>query len=521
MRQTRLLVLGFDAMDVELVRRWAAAGYLPTFRRLFESAAWTEYCHSPEVTSGSVFPSINTGLGPLRHDGQEYLRLRDGSYQLRFCRPADIKGDPFWASFVQADRRILLADVPFTMPKPEYGGKQFSGWGSHDAWPWRRMAVPSGLLRALSAEFGAHPVPYCNNYTTETNSLLRFRLGLLTGIERRTAILRSLIVRRDWDLLYGVYAEPHCAGHLMWHIEDETHPLHSPEQLAAVGHALREIYAAMDRALGELLACAGTDTTCVTFFSHGMGPNYHAVHLFPEIVDRFNRRWAGESLLPDGATDAMKGSGLDRLWKASIHGIPIAWRQRAREHLPTSLRVWLFMRRMERSRQWSRMPAFPLPMDGFSALRVNLAGRDPKGQIRAGEEYRRLLDALVAELSRLMNAETGEPVVARSFRADQQVDPVTMGTGPDLIIWWSNSAPIRTLRSPTLGSITGECPDVRTGEHVMRGMLLISHARAKPGHHQIEGMSAMDIPATLCDLAGLRPAGRLDGVSRRKIFVVD
>ena len=120
-----------------------------------------------------------------------------------------------------------------------------------------------------------------------------------------------------------------------------------------------------------------------------------------------------------------------------------------------------------------------------------------------------------------MNAETGEPVVAWSFRADQQVDPVTMGTGPDLIIWPSNSAQIRTLRSPTHGTIVGECPDVRTGEHVMRGMLLISHARAKLGRHQNEGMSAMDIPATLCDLAGVRPAGRLDEVNRRKSFVAD
>jgi hypothetical protein len=307
----------------------------------------------------------------------------------------------------------------------------------------------------------------------------------------------------------------------MWHLEDDTHPAHHPEQIATVGHALREIYAAMDRALGELLVCAGTDTTCVAFFSHGMGPNYHAVHLFPEFIDRFNRRWAGEALLPDGATGAVRGSGLDRFWKGSVHRIPIAWRQRAREHLPISLRTWLYMRRLDHSRQWSRMPAFPVPADIVSALRMNLAGRDPKGQIRAGEEYRRFLDALIAELSRLTNADTGEPVVGRSFRADQQVDPVTMGSGPDLMVWWNNSAPIRTLRSPTLGTIAGECPDLRTGDHVMRGMLLVSHARAKPGHHCIEGMSAMDIPATLCDLAGIQPGIAFDGTSRRRDFLTE
>ncbi len=521
MPQKRLLVLGFDAMDIELVRRWASAGYLPTFRRLLESAAWTDYCHPPEMTSGSVFPSINTGLGPLRHDGQEYLRLRDGSYRIRLGSAADIKGDPFWKWFVQSGRRVVLADVPFSIPKPEYGGKQIWGWGLHDLWPWKKTSVPTRLLPALSAQFGAHPVPYCYDYSTDSDSLLRFRSGLITGVERRTAMLKSLILQSDWDLFYGVYSEPHCAGHLMWHLEDETHPRHSREQLTTVGHAFRDIYVAIDHALGELLACSGTDTMCVAFFSQGMGPNYHAVHLFPEIVERFNRRWAGESLLPDKATAPVKGSGLDRLWKASVHRIPTAWRQRARGHLPMSLRSWLYRRRIEQPRRWSRMLTFPMPADGLSALRVNLVGRDPRGRIHSGEECARLLDEFTAELFQLTNAETGEPVVARSFRADQQVDPVTMGTGPDLIVWWSKSAPIRTLHSRTLGTIAGECLEMRTGEHVMRGMLLISHARAKPGRHSIEGMSAMDIPATLCDLVGVRPAGRLDGVSRRRIFIAD
>ena len=521
MSQSRLLLLGFDSMDVKLVRRWAAAGYLPTFRRLFESAAWTEYRHSPEITSGTVFASIHTGLGPLRHDGQEYLRLRKGSYRLRFARAADIQGDPFWKWFAQAGRRIVLADVPFAIPRLQYGGKQFSGWAVHDSWPWKQTSVPRGLLASLSAEFGAHPVPYCHNYTTETDSLLRFRSGLLTGIERRTAILKSLIVSPDWDFLYGVYSEPHCAGHLMWHLEDDTHPRHSREQLATVGHALRDVYAAIDRGLEEILTCAGTDTMCVVFLPQGMGPNYQAVHLFPEFIDRFNRRWAGQAPLADGAARQGRGSGLDRFWRASVHKIPVAWRQRVRAGLPMSLRTWIHMRRIERFRQWSRMPAFPVPTDVSSALRVNLAGRDPKGQILGGEEYRRFLDALIAELAELTNGDTGEPVVERVFRADQQVDPVTMGSGPDVMVWWNNSAPIRTLRSPMVGIIEGECPDVRTGEHAMRGMLLVSHARAKPGHHCIEGMSAMDIPATLCDLAGIQPGIAFDGTSRRRDFLTE
>jgi predicted AlkP superfamily phosphohydrolase/phosphomutase len=521
MSHTRLVVLGFDAMDVELVRRWAAAGYLPTFRRLFESCAWTDYRHAPEITSGAIFPSIHTGLHPLHHGAHEEPRLIDGSYRLRLCNKDDIKGEPFWKFFADAGRRIVLADAPFASPNPDYGGKQYWGWGVHDAWLWRPSSVPRGLLASLSGQFGPHPVPVCHEYSTETDSLISFRSRLLTAIERRTAILRSLILSRDWDLFYGVFTEPHCAGHLMWHLEDDTHPRHSAEQLAAVGHALRDVYAAIDRALDELLASAGSDTTGAVFLSHGMGPNYNAQHLFGEFVARVIARWAGQDIATVGTPGRAENSGFERLWRSSVQRIPAAWRHRVRDHLSPSLRSRLYIKRIERARQWSRMPVFPLPMAGFAALRANLIGRDRKGRMRAGAEYTRWLDAIVAELDGLVNVESGEPVVDALFRADRRADPLTIGSFPDLLVWWSKSAPIRGIRSRSLGVMHGESQDPRTGEHVMRGLFLLSHPRARRGPHRIEGMCAMDIAPTLCDVAGVKPSQTSDGMSRRSALIAD
>jgi len=516
MSQSRLLLLGFDAMDVELVRRWATAGYLPTFRRLFESAAWTDFAHPPEHLAGTPWPSLNTGLGPLRHDFYSVSRFCKESYQMRPGTAAEIKGDPFWKWFAQSGDRIILADVPFSIPKPEYGGRQFFGWGQHD-WPWKRESVPRKLLAGLSAQFGVHPVPYCHNYSTETDSLRRLRSGLLTAIERRTAILKSLITSHDWDLFYAVYSEPHCAGHLMWHLEDETHPRHSAEQLATVGPALREIYAAIDRALGELIGCAGTSTTCVVFFSEGMGPNYHGTHLFSTFVDRFNHRWEGRHVeVPQRGRD---GGWLDSLWQRSVGRIPGGVRAGVKHRLPMSLRRWITMKRQQNP-NWPHMPAFSLPFDGFSALRINLVGREPRGRIRPGEEYRRYLDAFTAELSQLRNAQSGEFVLEQAFRTDQEIDPLTLGSGPDLIVWWSKSAPVRTIQSPNVGTIAGEPKDLRTGEHVMRGMLLVLHPRARRGRQTIPGMTAADLPATVCGLAGIQPGNGLDGTSRCRDLLI-
>lgn len=120
----RLLVLGFDSMDVSLVRRWANEGSLPTFRRLFETAAWTEYLDPPEYVSGVHWPSINSGLGPLRTDFWYPVRLCPGTYRIRMSGPEDIRGEPFWKWFAEAGRRIVLFDVPFLAPTEAYGGRQ-------------------------------------------------------------------------------------------------------------------------------------------------------------------------------------------------------------------------------------------------------------------------------------------------------------------------------------------------------------------------------------------------------------
>lgn len=498
-------------MDVELVRGWAQTGYLPTFRQLFESSAWTSYIDGPEHSSGTQWTSINTGFPPLTHDLYFARRFLGGTYRTRMGKAEDVKVDYFWRWFAESGRRIIVADVPFTIARPEYGGWQYWGWGIHD-WPTRPTSVPGQLLRTLSRRFGAYPVPQCHNYTAETASLRLLNSRLLTGLERRTAIFRSLMTECDWDLFYAAFSESHCAGHLMWHLEDEAHPHHTHEQLADVGHTLRDLYAALDRSLASLLELKRPGATLAIIFSHGMGPNYHGTHLFPEFLARFNHQYAGGQGGNEHFSEEIWAVNL--LWGGSVRRLPKSWRTAVKQCLPMPLRARLSTLRAQNPRRMARQLAFSLAQDGFSSVRINLLDREPQGLIHPGVEYRHYIEALIQELMRLTNAETGQPAVVRTFRADEQVDPIMMQSGTDLMIWWSKAAPLRAVHSPTLGTVAGLPDEVRTGEHIMRGMLLIAHPSVRPGHHDLPGMSALDIAPTLCDLAQVRSHAALPGKSR-------
>ena len=91
-------------MDIELVRRWVAAGYLPTFRRLFESAAWTDYIDPSEHLTGTIWTSIHTGLDPLRHDFYYFRRFCTGSYRIRMARAGDLRRSEEHTSELQSQR---------------------------------------------------------------------------------------------------------------------------------------------------------------------------------------------------------------------------------------------------------------------------------------------------------------------------------------------------------------------------------------------------------------------------------
>ena len=361
----------------------------------------------------------------------------------------------------------------------------------------------------------------CFSVGKDAASLVRFRDGLLAGIRQRTDLLCSLAGERDWELFYAAYCESHCVGHVAWHLNDENHPEHRREQRASAGNPVLDVYSALDAGLARLLREAGPETTSAILFSHGMGPNYHGDHLFGELLGRFNRVRAGEPAEVAGPTPP---AAFERLWRGTAGRIPPAWRDRIKRRLPLSLRIGITLSRFQDPAAWARSPSFALPMrDGFSAVRVNLVGREPQGRIHPGAEYRDHLDALESVLLRLTNAETGERAVEHLMRADRIVDPASLGSGADLTVWWSKSAPLRSVLSPELGTVSAPWTDDRSGEHVMRGMFLLSHPGTSPGRRCIDGMQATDIAPTLCELGGVMPGTPFSGTSRlsRLLTAVD
>jgi predicted AlkP superfamily phosphohydrolase/phosphomutase len=498
--QRKVALLGIDAGNRYLLEQWAADGALPTLQSLLRRGLRGNTMSLPGVFTGATWPSFQTGVNPARSGVYSWMQLAPGSYEPYRCLTGErLERQPFWRHLSDAGRRVTILDVPLTGVSEGLNGVQTVEWGAHDA-QYGFRTWPHALAQEIEARFGRHPLRDICNGDRDTAGFVEFRDKLLRGIAMRADITRHFVRRGDWNFLAQVWSESHCVGHQCWHIHDPSHPRHDAEQARVVGDPLKQVYVAIDAAIGEVLRTLEDDTTVVVLASHGMGYKYGPQILLEKILLALGV--AAPAPAPPPVVEARRTR--DRFDPILTWG----W-----QHTPAAFRDWLQpIRATLRDYMLpDRKPRPPLvdPAESrcfvvennhaHGGIRVNLAGREPNGRISRGAE----LDAFCADLTRdlldIVDLDCGHRVVARVLRTDDLYRGEHRDLLPDLLVEWSSYAPISKIRlgSDKIGEIAGEYRFCRTGDHFPGGMFVA----AGPGIARgtlARTVSIMDFAPTFC-----------------------
>ena len=507
----RVLVLGIDAGSGPLIEAWAAEGVLPNLRALMARGV---VGHTQSVEGffvGSTWPSFYTGASPAEHGIHSLVQLRAGTYALDRCYTGEfVKREPFWNHLSRAGRRVAVLDVPLTGLSRGLNGIQLVEWGSHDA-NYGFRAWPRGLAREVLARFGRHPLTEsCDLDHRSPTQFVDFTRRLVEGVRRKAALTRHYLGRDDWDLFVQVFTEGHCAGHQCWHLHDRRAPGWDAATVAATGDPIREIYVAIDHAIGEILSDVGRETLMVLLASHGMAHRVGAQFLLRDVLARLG------AAAPAPPPVAGHGPGL--LAAALARG----W-----AHTPEVLRRPVRLAR-DRGRRWAEARAWPRPLppetrDGrcfvvdnglvVGGIRLNLAGREPRGLVAPAEvtEFCRVVGR---DLLEIVDAETGRPVVARVMRTDELYRGAYRQLLPDVLVEWSDDRALGSatvgagrgasvrLASGRIGTLEGINRYCRSGDHRREGLVVAVGPGLEPG--RVTGAaSIMDFAPTLARLLGV------------------
>ena len=144
----KLVILGFDGMDPDLVARWMNEGKLPNIKRLVDQGGLHPLTTTHSAESPTAWASFATGVNPGKHNIYDFL-IRDTATYLpdlgmvkreppRFLfnyipiakpRLESIRGGTsFWVTAGRAGVRSSILTVPVTFPPEEVpGGELLSG----------------------------------------------------------------------------------------------------------------------------------------------------------------------------------------------------------------------------------------------------------------------------------------------------------------------------------------------------------------------------------------------------------
>ena len=506
----RLLVLSIDAASPALLERWCAAGELPTIAQLLGRGAVAPTKGIEGLFVGATWPSFSAGVGPGRHGIHNLAQLPPGRLEYESISAWPERVEPFWVTASRAGRRVAVLDAPLSRIAEGLNGVQTVEWGSHDSL-YGFHASPPLLESEIEASFGLHPqTGSCDAVRTTAADYERFVRRLSDGASIKGELTQRILARDDWDLLFQVFTEGHCAGHQCWHLHDPAHPAHDPEIAASVGDPLLRVYRAVDAAIAELVAAA-PDATVVLFTAHDMSYFYGAQLLLPEILFRLG------VAQPTGEAARRRSSW----WETARTG----WHT-----LPQPVRARLLAAGRSMSRPDRSLPVhaadprrslcFPVANGlAVGGIRLNLAGREPNGRLTPAEADG-FAEELAADLLDVVDPDSGRPLVGRVARTAELFDGPALDLLPDILVEWNDNGPtpnsatgpaegaVVAARSPKIGHISTLNAWPRTGEHRPDGLVAAVGPGVQPA--RLPGQSLLDVAPTILTLLGVEPSA-MDG----------
>ena len=510
-----VLVIALDSAEPSLIEQWMSDGMLPHLQRLRLKGAYGRLKSSAKWLSGSPWPTFYTGTSPAEHGLYETTQWRPEKMQNVQISPQWLPLRPFWRNFDNKKLQVISVDLPMTYPPEPFNGIEICGWMTYDSIlnVGKPTSYPTTEIDFLRNKFSIKPVFITSEKwgVQRITSLLEMRDQLIEATQRTAQLARTLMTHEEWDLFMVAFATLHRGGHKLWDLSG-TYGRVNAGNREEFSHALRDIYVACDKVVGQLTEAANADTKILIFSLHGMQPNTNRTYLLPKILPHILDSTSKYRQKPNESYFRFLRRIKDR--------VSNVWLSLAFPRYSLAYRLFHFCSsKLYNVPRIVKAPAFSLVTDLNGYIRINLRGREKNGVVEPGADYDQLCSAITEGLEAFVDADTGVPIVEQVVRSD---DLFTSGDRldylPDLIVRWAHSpsANQRAVVSNRYPSLHISTPmrnlDGRSGNHSSEGFLL-AVGSGIPHNSQIENGNILDLAPTIYALLGVPKPVQMRGKS--------
>ena len=283
----RIMLIGIDGMEWDLMKPLIDAGRLPTFARLIEEGTWGEVRSLDVLESPVIWTSIATGKVPEKHGITGFVKYGDGHEQMPVTRNVR-RVKTIWQILGENGASVGVIGWLATWPAVPVNGYLVSNYFVFEQPPesGRTTAItfPEGLADDLSrfrvseddvpdsraAEFTGGEVPGDGTARAKFDALK----GFIADDEtiRQAGLHLATAMPVDFFSVYLRAVDSPC--HIFW-VDSfpESGPGATDESVELFGEVIPKYYEYMDAVLAEFLELADENTTVIVTSDHGFkGP---------------------------------------------------------------------------------------------------------------------------------------------------------------------------------------------------------------------------------------------------------
>jgi predicted AlkP superfamily phosphohydrolase/phosphomutase len=302
-----------------------------------------------------------------------------------------------------------------------------------------------------------------------------FMDDLFRAFDDRARVILDQVEAGDWDLVVSVIESTDRVQHMMWRLLDQTHPMYDPSLAAKYGDAIQRVYERCDRLVGDVMAHVDPGTAVIVLSDHGFHSFKQSVNLNTWLVQEGYLARSGRPLGDKNLNDMFGGGG--QFWEDV---------------------------------DWSRTRAYSL---GLGQIYFNLKGREGRGIVNAGDDYRQLGDEIRAKLLALSDPATGAQIVTGVYKRDDVYSGPYLQNAPDLQVGFADGYRV-SWQTSLGGSPPGLLyPNMRkwSGDHCSFDYQSIPGALITNQKLTSDRLSIIDLGPSVLKYFGLKVPKEMDG----------
>lgn len=529
----RVCVIGIDGATFDLIKPWAAEGKLPNFKKLFAEGTYADLRSVPSCRSAAAWTSFITGTNPGKHGIYEFYDYLPERNEVKFINSSIRDGDSIWKRASEAGKTVAVVNVPMTYPAEKVKGVLVGGIDTPGV-ESAGFTYPREFAETLEKRYGKYIIEPGLTGFIVGGKVEQAAARLEEETLQKADLSKALMSTLAWDFFMVVFRSVDAAQHCFWKYMDSSHPQFNQEDHEKFGDVILDTYRKIDEFLGETLEDIGDDGYVMLMSDHGFGrkhPASNQVNMWLRKNGLLKFKSDSESGRNKSSVSDVLVRALGVIYKIVIGATPRKFKEALARTFP-ALRNKVTSRLVFSDVDWSATRAYSESV--FPTIRINVKGREKNGIVEPGGEFEELVEKIRADLlESCRDSVTGEKIVSQALRKEEIYHGKYVFKAPDLLIKWREDCLISGIllddepsrsgakderrASAYKSFITGEDPDVISGDHHSNGIFMLHGPGVKKGL-DLGRCELLDLTPTIYTLLGLALSDDFDGRPRLDCF---